>query len=49
MEALFWAKRGLELVEVDRYYVGSGRTVVREIEKRIGRLYKRIYRSPLSE
>ncbi len=49
MEALFWAKRGLELVEVDRFYLGSGRTAVREIEKRIGRLYKRIYRSPLSD
>lgn len=45
MEALKWAKKALDSFEVDAYYPGSGKTLEREIEHRIGRLYQRVYRT----
>jgi uncharacterized protein len=45
MEALQWARKALENLEIDRYYFGSGRALEKEIERRIGRLYQRVYRS----
>ena len=45
MEALQWAKKALELLEMDRYFLGSGGTLGREIEQRIGRLVQRVYGS----
>ena len=43
VEALQWAKKALESLEMDRYFSGSGRAQEREIERRIGRLYQRVY------
>ncbi len=43
MEALAWAKKALESLEIDHYFSGSGRSQQREIERRIGRLYQRVY------
>ena len=45
LEALNWAKKALDYFEVDQYYPGSGKTIEREIEHRIGRLYQRVYRT----
>jgi uncharacterized protein len=49
LEALQWAKKALEHLEVDRYFYGSGRAEEKEIERRIGRLTQRVYRSVDSE
>jgi tetratricopeptide (TPR) repeat protein len=45
VEALQWAKKALENIEIDRYYFGSGRALEKDIERRIGRLYQRVHRS----
>lgn len=42
VEALQWAKKALESLEVDRYFSGSGRAQEIEIERRIGRLCVRV-------
>ena len=44
LEALFWAKRALDIIDGDRFYFGSGQASQQEVERRIGRLYKRVYR-----
>jgi uncharacterized protein YprB with RNaseH-like and TPR domain len=43
LEALAWARKALENLEVDRYFAGSGQTKRREIERRVGRLYLKVY------
>jgi uncharacterized protein YprB with RNaseH-like and TPR domain len=43
MEALNWARKALECLEIDRYFTGSGRSAASDIEQRIGRLYKKVY------
>lgn len=45
LEALNWAKKALDNFEVDQFYPGSGRKLEQEIERRIGRLYQRVYQS----
>ena len=43
MEALTWARKALDNLQVNRYFSGSGQTQQREIERRIGRLYQKVY------
>lgn len=41
--ALSWARRSLEVLDSMRYFEGSRKAAEREIERRIGRLYRRVY------
>lgn len=41
-EALLWAKKALELLELDRYFLGNGRALLQDIERRVGRLERRL-------
>lgn len=43
IEALTWARKALDNLQVNRYFNGSGQTQQREIERRIGRLYQKLY------
>lgn len=45
MAALEWARKALEILDSTRYFTGSRKTVERDIERRIGRLSQRVYRS----
>jgi len=42
-EALVWARKALDVLAIDHFFPGSGRSLEREIERRIGRLYKKAY------
>lgn len=42
-EALTWARKALDNLDLDRYFIGSGQTQRREIERRVGRLYQKVY------
>lgn len=42
MEALAWARKALDNLEMDRYFLGSGQTLRHEIERRVARLYRKI-------
>lgn len=43
-EALMWSKRALENLDLSDQFIYSRAAVERDIEKRIGRLYKRVYK-----
>jgi len=43
-EALIWARKAMEILDSTRYFEGSRKSTEREIERRIGRLYQRVYR-----
>lgn len=44
-EALIWANKALEELKMDRWFASSGRVQEQEIERRIGRLSRLVYRS----
>ena len=44
-EALNWARRALEILDTTHYFSGSRRAAERDIERRIGRLYRRVNRA----
>lgn len=45
LEALSWARKALEILDDTRYFFGSRKSTERDIQRRIGRLQKRTYRS----
>lgn len=44
-EALTWARKALEILDSTRYFDGRRNSIEQDIERRIGRLYQRVYRN----
>lgn len=42
-EALAWARKAMEILDDTRFFDGSRRSTERDLSKRIGRLYQRVY------